>query len=1113
MKTTIKTILVSLALLPGMIACTPDDVPTEYLYEESLPGERSLVSLNLNGEDVDGTKASLLEGSEDVCSGATVVVYYADTGLLDSVQEIAPESISWSGTSASAPAVLSLPKGRSVQIYVLGNLWAIDKDSGARLPLSRALTTEFPSSPASLESWLYRLDGSDINELYRFQTLSEVAAYGIPFAGSLPSADYSEGSALNVNCRRLFSKIRLTVDHSGLDGGKNPDFFRNVKLHLRQANSRLQPFGTDPQSALSSEDVIEGDFDPSMSNASRMTFDFYVPENMQGTLLPANDDPGRKDYENIVSVHGADRASLLTYVEFTGEVDSSAGGYGGPVTYRFYLGGDNCSNFDLERHRRYDIELDFLVNSLFSPEWKVNASLNDERELGISADASFARPLPSGQMVAVRKNRPARIYPYVKAGQGGVMRRPDGLRDPSYNPSDLTQCPFTSDFLSETNSLEDVPQRKALSDMGISASYDEYSGCITFSVSDQEKFVPGKEISLSLETVPGGKSVSFTIRTFENMSVSWDKSLTKDFLPGMSRTASISGFSSDLRYRSTTPHSFKYEAVEGSDALIGTSYESNPTVVSNTLKLYNMYYCSAGLCSNSKFYVRPGDDFNDGNNDGVLDDADAFEFTVVNNMPQVEFRGVAHPTQIDLDMAGNEEEIYLTVAYNGGSGLKTMYYSDFDPLAFDLVYKPYIVLSTGATTLTDPEGNVLHKGSQDSHISLRATTRRTAAGWPIYEIFRSRIGDRYSSREKVEYVNYMIFYMPSPFQDGTYHGRWSYYLDIALLPFISEGFDASFASKYDDYTLWNGDYLDSSYKSMIDNSISAPSGKNVHFGLRKPDGLTLYARAVSSTEEDSMPYGKSESIEISQDKPGENLRMSFVEKAYNYHTAGPHKVYACVTNKHSGEKKEEEIGSFDVYVHFIMGLQTDIVSGSYDSYAGSVLVHPQIISDMERTSYGERYNSSPVKVLVTRAASPEYPSPDLDRPSIIFRYDPGLVSNYAEAVEAHPANYGSFQTLIEYTAEAQKDYYGNYYAEALDFMEMCSFEDNHYRFCQLLSSELMLDVMFDNYTSSGIKIFNKTAWDDLMDASGNGYYVFHRLADLRKDSNNWIPLFEHNAGL
>lgn len=1113
MRNIIKIILALLAYILGMMSCAPDDVPTMYLAEDSLPGERSIVSLNLNGEGTDATKSSLLEGSEDVCSGAIAVVYYADTGLLDSVQEIAPESISLSGATVGEPAVLSLPKGRSVHIYVLGNLWAIDKASGARSALSRALLSDFPSSPGNLEAWTYRMDGSDINAQYRLQTLSEVAVYGIPFAGTLFSDNYAEGATLTVDCRRLFAKIRLTVDHSGLDGGKNPDFFKNVKLYLRQANCRMQPFGSSSQMALSSDDVIEGDFDPSMVNASRMSFDLYVPENMQGTLLPDNDNPAMKDYGSIVSKYGADKASLLTYVEFTGEVNVAAGGYGGPVTYRFYLGEDNCSNFDLCRDHLYDVELDFSVNSLFNPYWKVNASLNDEREIGISADAAFKRLLPSGQMVAVRKNRPARIYPYVIAGQDGAVRKPDGLKDSAYNPSDLTQCPFTTDFLSESNSESDVPQKQLLSDMGISASYDVATGCISLFVSDQSKFVPGKELTLSLMTIPEGKSVSFTLKTFDNMSVSWNKSLVKDFLPGMSRTATISGFSSEVKYRTTAPHSFKYLPVAGAEAIIGTSYDSNPVISSGSFTLYNLYYCDAALCSNSKFFIRPQDDFNDGNNDGLLDDKDAFEYTLVNNMPQVEFKGVAHPTKIDLDMAGNEEEIYLTVAYNSGTGMKDMYYGDFDPQAFDLVYKPYIVLSTGATTVTDPEGNVLHKGSQDSHISLRATARTTASGWPIYEIFRSKIGDRYSSRKKVEYLNYMIFYMPSLMQDGAYHGRWTYYLDIALLPFISEGFDASFAAKYDDYTLWNGDFLDAGYKSLIDNSISAPSGKNVHFGLRKTDGLSLYARAVASTEVGSMSEGKSESIEIVQDNPGENIRMSFVEKEYNDHTAGPHKVYASVTNKHSGEKKEEEIGSFDVYVHFIMGLQTDIISGSYDSYAGSVFVHPQIISDMERTSYGNRYDSSPIKVLVTRASAPEYPSMDVGRPSIIFRYDPGLVNNYSAAVEAHPSDYGSFKTLIEYTAEAQKDYNGNYYFEALSFMENCSFEDNHYRFCQLLSSEMQLDVMFDNYTTSGMKVFNKTAWDDLMDASGNGYYVFHRLADLRKDSNNWIPLFEHNAGL
>lgn len=126
-----------------------------------------------------------------------------------------------------------------------------------------------------------------------------------------------------------------------------------------------------------------------------------------------------KTREHLESVLGIERAALLTYVEFCGEVNPDAGGYGGPVIYRFYLGEDNCTNFDVVRGRRYDVTLSFNVNSLFDPYWKVSPELTDGRNVGISADSGFSSPLPFGQMVAVRCNRPGRMYLYVEAGAEG----------------------------------------------------------------------------------------------------------------------------------------------------------------------------------------------------------------------------------------------------------------------------------------------------------------------------------------------------------------------------------------------------------------------------------------------------------------------------------------------------------------------------------------------------------------------------------------------------------------------------------------------------------------------------------------------------------------------
>lgn len=1079
-------IILKILLLLLYIGCTPEVIPLVYAPEAST--ERTTLSLELKDGSSMDTKSPMLEGSETVRSGAMVAVYYTSTGLMDSVQEI-PSSMEGS---------ISLPMGQEVEIFVLGNLWAIDKSSGEKTNIAHAYAEYFPASISELKSWEYRLTGGDINADYRQERLSEVAVYGIPFSGSTKLTSYGNMRTLTISCKRLFSKISLCVDHSGLDGGKNVDYFRNVSLHLRQANALMKPFADLPVKAMGQEDVIEGDYDPAMTNGSRLVFDFYVPENMQGTLLPGNTDPSAKDYDDIVARYGKELAGLLTYVEFAAEVNPDAGGYGGDVVYRFYLGADNCSNFDLERNRCYNIELDFKVNSLFDPDWKVNSQISDNREIGICADAARTRLLPSGQLVAVRKNRPGKVYPYVIAGQGNAVRKPDGIKDPSYSPADLSECAFAVDF-------------QGLDAMGISAVYEAESGLITFSVTDQSKFSPGEEIELTLTTVPEGKSSTFVVRSYDDISVEWDRSVTRDFVPGMSRTASLSGFSSEVSYRSTTEHCYKDEAVPGQEGVISSSYSANPVISGNSFKLYNFACCIADVCMESTLYFRPVDDFNDGNNDGVLDDADAFACRIVNRWPDVEFIGSNHPRRIELDVAGNEEDIYLEISMRADYGTRMLSYSDFDKTIFDMVYQPHLYFSSGASELKDADGNTLYQGDEDIYIGLRRTENKYYFGWPVYEIYRNRIGDRYSTRQAVTYVNYYIAYMPSLHKPGTFYAKLSDYMDIAFLPFLSKDFDADFADAYHDYTLWNSQYLDYEYRILAENSVSATSGKNVQFGLKNNSTLKLYAKAMASTEADYSDNGISQSISISQESTGGPLRMSFVETGSNNHTAGPHNVYASITNKHSGESREEFLGDFRVYIHFIAGLMPEI--------DGVVDIYPEFLSDASRCSYWDVADEIYPSIWIKSASTFHYSSfnePPGAAPVLTFAPEIGVVGDRSSASKLIPEDLPTslaVDPITRLTPECPYDQGMNYqlWQDAYFFLETC--KDYPATFCELIHKNGNYEFRFDDGSAVGTNIYKATAWADLKDPAAEGYYHFHFLGDLRGDCGSWVPLFDRYAGL
>lgn len=228
---------------------------------------------------------------------------------------------------------------------------------------------------------------------YDVQSYQDVENSGFPMSGRI------EGfSSLNphgvVPVERLFSKICVRVLHKGLSGFLPSSQYAynmcNRSMFVRQANRHLLPFSAEGSRAMSRSDVMmTGDYHNDMNDREAYngsltmaqlgpgpgyfqdtTFVFYVPENVQGVLLPSNNDPFGKVYENISDVGGKSYSDLCTYLEFNASREATIG-YSGSVTYRYYLGADNVSDFSLERNKRYDLTLDFTENGFHVESWKV----------------------------------------------------------------------------------------------------------------------------------------------------------------------------------------------------------------------------------------------------------------------------------------------------------------------------------------------------------------------------------------------------------------------------------------------------------------------------------------------------------------------------------------------------------------------------------------------------------------------------------------------------------------------------------------------------------------------------------------------------------------------
>ena len=562
-----KRMILLLAVSAALVGCEPDDIQTVMAPAGDAVGYAEVpVALDFVAGGPQ-TKAPLLSGADDAQRGGVLfLVYRSSTGRLDSHRFFTPAELA--GT-ASRPLTLRLPLVEC-DVYVLGNLLAVSrKDASVTANLLEALGSAFPADEAELEAMAYRLDGGAINAAWRRETMAEVAQYGIPFScvdRKVPVASLLS-AGLSVPQERpswMFSRVEVTVDHGLFDGGDpaKVGYFTNRTLKMKQANLRLLPFSSAGTKALSAADVGDGDLDPAMTNGTSNTYVFFVPENRQGTApeaaFAAAPDAAGKSRLKVPSntlIPAACR-DFGTYVEFKGTLDKHAGGFGGDVTYQFYLGANETTDFNLLRGRRYRIRLCFSADGLFHPDWRVQPDLSDDRLFRLTADPSFSTDIGdvnASRTLAVRTNRVGALYVYMNPGGrlGGTnLLLGKEVRPPAeFAMTDLSDCAWYGAFM--TAGTEEA---EWLAARGIRPAWDREAARLSFSVTDAAKFRAhlGESRTLALTLLPGGTvTESFSVRLFPDLSLSVaeGKSLTDEFYLGQKRTVTVSGFAGqDIRY-------------------------------------------------------------------------------------------------------------------------------------------------------------------------------------------------------------------------------------------------------------------------------------------------------------------------------------------------------------------------------------------------------------------------------------------------------------------------------------------------------------------------------------------------------------------------------------
>lgn len=232
-----------------------------------------------------------------------------------------------------------------------------------------------------------------------FSSPEEVAAGGVPMASQTPLSFVvsGSGSRVEVNMDRLVARYDFQLDISHLSEGS----FEVQSVRLKQAPTHVAAFA-DISKVSDVSYVCDGDY-ASSEDLSKLNHgqavSFYVMENMQGVLLPDNDDPWAKEFFNPSVGQGRD---LCTYLEVAGKYKDKSGGLEAKHTYRMYLGADAVTDFNIARNTEYCLTLSLSDLGAYRESWKVERTdVEDSRWLGFDPDVVEILPYRTAELAVL----------------------------------------------------------------------------------------------------------------------------------------------------------------------------------------------------------------------------------------------------------------------------------------------------------------------------------------------------------------------------------------------------------------------------------------------------------------------------------------------------------------------------------------------------------------------------------------------------------------------------------------------------------------------------------------------------------------------------------------
>ena len=379
-----RKLIISVLAAVSAVACLKNEV--------EIPASGGMTALKIEASSAESawTRSGINGDGEDALVCAAIGIYDAKGRLVHSDRAEGP----FSGFSSP----VSLHSDRPYRCYMVTGYIAS--------------VIEYPDSESDLPSIVIDNTSSTDSSTGEYSLAETLENYGLDRAGStalltpsaLDAADGAEDGIITVPLRSLWAKVMVALDFSEVRGISLATEANQVRNHICGPlyGSRLfAPFSQEGNSTRDGGLALlprAGRVDDDSYGDGLIRFVFYVPENMLGYLLPGNNDPDLKTPSSVAAQHGG---ALGDVVEKSSVVLNNPvlteWGQQTEMTYRFCLGNNACSNFDVRRGAFYKITLKGTANGYRIKQWKSEYDVQDSRSIEIrSFKAWVVRSVSSG---------------------------------------------------------------------------------------------------------------------------------------------------------------------------------------------------------------------------------------------------------------------------------------------------------------------------------------------------------------------------------------------------------------------------------------------------------------------------------------------------------------------------------------------------------------------------------------------------------------------------------------------------------------------------------------------------------------------------------------------